>query len=268
MFSSGWGGEVFAGNDHCGVRRRNEWLDVQDPWPDGGNWLDRRLRRVPARSDAGAKIAVHDAALVGVMQSAGSLDEQRGGVSAERRTLFLGWIGGALPRRRYGGQRAARDELHGEVVLAFVAADFVDVNDVRMIEPGGGLGFAAEAGDFLRTGKAPGVNQLEGDDAVETELAGAIYLAHAAVAKEFEEFVVAEIVDAAGQHFLQRQAQQAPRALTAGSTGQEQRAAGGAAGRFGRVWLGRVHLLAEPEWPEVVTENLRPSPADHLHQVL
>lgn len=111
-------------------------------------------------------------------------------------------------------------------------AHFVDVDDVRMIQPGGGLGFAAKAGDLFRTSEATRMDQLERDDAAEADLPGAIDLSHAAVAEEFEQFVVAEAVDAWRGSFrvrawLRRHAQEAARALVAGDVSQEERTAYG-----------------------------------------
>ena len=40
---------------------------------------------------------------------------------------------------------AAFDEFHAEVARAFALADFVDGNDTRMIEAGGGFRFAAKS---------------------------------------------------------------------------------------------------------------------------
>src|SRR5262249_24571815 len=78
------------------------------------------------------------------------------------------------------GQRAALDVLHREVGQAAVLAKVVDAHDVRVVEPGDRLGLAAEAGQLLG-GRLPAApDRLEGNDAVETDLAGPVDDAHAA----------------------------------------------------------------------------------------
>src|SRR5262245_64070824 len=49
--------------------------------------------------------------------------------------------GRTLPIRNPSRQRSAFNQLHAEVMLAVVFADFVNGNDVRMIEPRGSFGF-------------------------------------------------------------------------------------------------------------------------------
>jgi hypothetical protein len=43
------------------------------------------------------------------------------------------------------GQIAARDPLHAEIALPAMLADLVNRHDMRMVQRGGGFGFAAEA---------------------------------------------------------------------------------------------------------------------------
>ena len=71
-------------------------------------------------------------------------------------------------------------------------ADFVDGDDVGVVELGSGFGFAAEAGQVGPRGGGAGEDDLEGDDAVEAFLPGAIDDAHAAAAEFFEQFVIVE----------------------------------------------------------------------------
>ena len=58
-------------------------------------------------------------------------------------------------------QRAALHQLHAEIVLALVLADFVDRNDIRMIEIGGRFGFGAETLDFNSRGQLARANHLQ-----------------------------------------------------------------------------------------------------------
>ena len=48
------------------------------------------------------------------------------------------------------GQALTLDVLHGEEVLPVELAHLVDVDDVRVAEPGGGLGLGLEPPDVLR----------------------------------------------------------------------------------------------------------------------
>jgi hypothetical protein len=66
---------------------------------------------------------------------------------------------GRLPgrqRRRQARQALALDQLHAEVVLPLVLADFVNRHDVGMVEVGRGLGLPAEALHVLRGGELAG----------------------------------------------------------------------------------------------------------------
>jgi len=94
-------------------------------------------------------------------------------------------------------ERAALDELHAEILLPAVLADFVERHDVRMIQASGGLGFGVKASHLRIAGQQSGANHLHGDDAVEADLAGAIDDAHAAGSKFLQQFVVAEVAEAA-----------------------------------------------------------------------
>lgn len=70
------------------------------------------------------EVAMEDAALVGVVDGSGHLLQ-------EPRRL------GRRALRRGGG--GAVDELHGEILLPLVFANFVDGDDVGMVEPGRGM---------------------------------------------------------------------------------------------------------------------------------
>ena len=61
-----------------------------------------------------------------------------------------------------------------------------------MLEARGGDGLGAKALEHRRSGKLAKQQHLDGDDAVEADLAGAVDDAHAAAGDLVEQFVVAE----------------------------------------------------------------------------
>jgi hypothetical protein len=67
----------------------------------------------------------------------------------------------------------AVDELHGDVDLVVVGADLVDADDVGVGEAGHGLGLADQAGAGVLVG-AVGVEQLDGDFALELLVVGGV----------------------------------------------------------------------------------------------
>ena len=80
------------------------------------------------------------------------------------------------------GQALAFDVFHGEVVLAVVLADVVDLRDVGVSQAGGGPGLDLKAADVLRRGQMRGQDHLHGHDAVERLLPRLVDHAHAAAA--------------------------------------------------------------------------------------
>ncbi len=80
-----------------------------------------------------------------------------------------------------------------EVELAIVLADLVDGDDVRVVEPGDGLGLVAEPADLVVGGQRGGPDHLQGDGAVQADLSGLVDDAHAAAAELGLDLVVAEI---------------------------------------------------------------------------
>ena len=85
------------------------------------------------------------------------------------------------------GQAAPLDELQGEVREPGVLADLVDLDDARVLELGDRLGLGPEPRELIGRGVGPGQDHLEGDVAVEAELAGLINDAHAAAAQLLDE---------------------------------------------------------------------------------
>src|SRR5256885_5306695 len=88
---------------------------------------------------------------------------------------------------------AAFDEFHAEVTRAVALADFIDGNDARMIQAGGGFGFAAESLQMRFSGPMSQTNHLESYRAVQTFLPRAIYDSLAAAADFLQQFVVAKV---------------------------------------------------------------------------
>ena len=79
---------------------------------------------------------------------------------------------------------------------ALVFADLVNGDDIRMVQVGRRFGFGAETGDLILVREITGAHELEGNEAVETDLAGAIDDAHAAPADFLQQFVVADVANA------------------------------------------------------------------------
>src|SRR5690348_9550096 len=70
--------------------------------------------------------------------------------------------------------------------------DFVNGNDVRMIEVGGGLGLGAEALHIGRRSELAGEDHLQGDGATQTDLPGAVHDTDASASDLAELLVIAE----------------------------------------------------------------------------
>ena len=77
-------------------------------------------------------------------------------------------------------------------VLAVDVADFVDGDDVRVLQPGRGLGLGAEALQVVVRRQRAGEDHFQGDDAVERSLPGLVDDAHAAAADLGQQLVIAE----------------------------------------------------------------------------
>ena len=100
--------------------------------------------------------------------------------------------GPGLRVQRPVGQASALDQAHGEEVAAVDLADFVDGDNVRMIEAASGLGFEEESPHGVRAGQSSLAQHLEGDDAMASRVPRAIDDAHAAPGDLPEQFIVAE----------------------------------------------------------------------------
>ncbi len=111
------------------------------------------------RMFAKLQIAMQHAALVGVMHGAGHRRHQSGGLALDRPAPP--WV--AANRC----QVAAVDQLHREVLLPLMLADFVDGNDQQMVQRGGVLGLLAKTQHVGRRRELAGRDHLQGHHAVE-----------------------------------------------------------------------------------------------------
>src|ERR1700747_518592 len=89
----------------------------------------------------------------------------------------------------------AGEKLHGDELLALFFANFIDGANVWVIQRGGGLRFALEAGESLRIASDFGREELEGHEAVELGVLGLVDDAHPAAAQFFEDVIVGNVVD-------------------------------------------------------------------------
>ena len=79
-------------------------------------------------------------------------------------------------------------------MLALVYPDFVDGHDVRMLQARRCGGFGAEPLHKLRPGERPNQQHLQGDDAVQADLAGLIDNAHPAPTNLLQQCVIAKVL--------------------------------------------------------------------------
>jgi hypothetical protein len=121
---------------------------------------------------------VDHALAVGVVHGLGQLPHEHGGVAGRLRRT-----GDLLV------QAAAVDVFQREVGAAVVLADLVDVDDVGVLELGGGLGLAAEAGPVVFVGVLAGADHLQGDRPLQAALPGQVDHAHAAAAEHAQDVV-------------------------------------------------------------------------------
>jgi hypothetical protein len=124
------------------------------------------VREQVARLD----VAVRDALFVRVLKAGGGLHRVADG--------FAHWE--PAVRREPPVERVALDVLEHEEVRAAVAGHVVGVNDVRVIERGGGAGLVVEPVHVLGFERALGRQHLERDAAAERGVFGEEHLAHAA----------------------------------------------------------------------------------------
>src|SRR5262249_44994607 len=95
-------------------------------------------------------------------------------------------------------QAAAVHELQAEVGPALVLADLVDLDDVGVLEPGGGLGLGLEAGQVVRAAEVAGQDHLQGHQPAQAALAGRVAPPHTAAAQLLKQLVVPDPAAGAG----------------------------------------------------------------------
>ena len=92
------------------------------------------------------------------------------------------------------------DVLHHEIVGSVLMANIVENADVRMIQTGNGSRFALEALAKLLPARVVVWKDFDGDDAVETRIAGAIHLTHSSRSNAGENFVGTQTLASRGRH--------------------------------------------------------------------
>ena len=141
---------------------------------------------------------------------------------------------------------AAFHQLHAEILLPFVLANFVDGNDVRMVEIRRGFRFGAETLHFRGGRQLAGADHFQRDRAIETDLPRIINDAHPALRNLAQEFVIAKVADdLVGDfgfrnlvgRFPERLAQETLRTEPARGVAGQARAADGAGARGVHVML-------------------------------
>lgn len=86
-------------------------------------------------------------------------------------------------------ERRPRHQLHDEVVGALVLPDVVDGADAGMIELRAGEGLLAEPAAGGRVGQRAGVEQLDGDVALEAGIVGPVDHTHPACPDLFDKLI-------------------------------------------------------------------------------
>jgi hypothetical protein len=89
-------------------------------------------------------------------------------------------------------QGTALDELHGDEVASVGPPDFVDGDDVRMVQRGGRLRFLDEAAPLVVGRSAVGGQEFQRRGPVQQDIAGLVHQAHPALAELFEDLVMAD----------------------------------------------------------------------------
>ena len=133
---------------------------------------------------AGLDVAVHHAVGVRGVERLGDLGDQVDGPLGRQRAA-------ALDQRAEVGPV---DEAHVDEQPAVDLAVVVDRDDVRLAQPGDGVGLALEAALVLRVVGQRGGQQLQRDLAVAARVVGAVDLAHAARTDDALDPVLAELL--------------------------------------------------------------------------
>jgi hypothetical protein len=97
------------------------------------------------------------------------------------------------PIQQFPSERRSFNQLHTEEGAAIDLTDFVDGDDMSMMQLGGGFRFRTEPSQVRRRGQITSKDHLECDDPVQLLLPGLIDHPHAAATKLFQQFVVAVV---------------------------------------------------------------------------
>ena len=124
------------------------------------------------------EIAMDDVRLMGDVHGPGQAAHHLGRVAGRQR-----------PTVQLLRQAAPLAIFEGKVGQTVVLADLVDLHDVRMMEPGHGLGLGQKTGAIAFIGVGPGEDHLQSDDAVEARLPRLVDDAHAAASEGGQDVV-------------------------------------------------------------------------------
>ena len=98
-----------------------------------------------------------------------------------------------------GGEPARKitpfDELHAEIALTVMFADFVYWDDAGMIEQGNSLGLELEASEIGVVGKHARLDHLESDWSIQANLTCLVDNSHAPATELVLKLVIAEVAD-------------------------------------------------------------------------
>lgn len=120
----------------------------------------------------GLQIAMDDASMVGEVDRLAQGHHQTRRLTV-RETPFRGQL----------LQVRAIHVFQGQIWLTLVFADFVDLDDVGMLQGGNGLGLAAKTSDSRCIGRTVGQDHLDGDGSLQSRVIGFVNNPHAAVAQ-------------------------------------------------------------------------------------
>ena len=121
---------------------------------------------------------MNDAAAVGFFEGVRDFDGD-----------FYGFISGERLVCEASVERLAFEVLHDEEVDSILRADVVKDADVRMLQAGNGFGFAIETGAEFGVCAEMRRENFDGDDALETSVAGFVDFSHAAGAHGGLDFI-------------------------------------------------------------------------------
>ena len=111
-----------------------------------------------------------------------------------------------LDGQRAGGNQLAHglafDQFHRDVVSGTIASEFVDGNDIGMIESGCRAGLLLEAPQAIAVSGESGRQNLDRNPAVQARILRPVHLAHPARAKEGDDLVGPEPRARGESHFV------------------------------------------------------------------